>query len=61
MMQLYWSDVLSPRKVCAVAVTLPARSARIPLEEFPAVRRWHERLNELEAWREPFPALIAAA
>ena len=46
----------------AVAVTLPyAERAHIPLDEFPAVRRWHERLNELEAWREPFPALAAAA
>lgn len=40
----------------SVAVPLPyAEAARIPLDEFPAVRRWHERLNELEAWREPFP------
>jgi glutathione S-transferase len=46
----------------AVAVALPyAERARIPLAEFPAVRRWHERLNELEAWREPFPALATAA
>lgn len=46
----------------AVAVTLPyAERARIPLDEFPAVKRWHERLNELEAWREPFPALAEAA
>jgi glutathione S-transferase len=45
-----------------VAVTLPyARRAHIPLDEFPAVHRWHERLNELEAWREPFPALAEAA
>ena len=41
----------------AVAATLPyAERARIPLHEFPAVERWHDRLNELEAWREPFPA-----
>jgi len=41
----------------AVAVTLPyAVTAHIPLAEFPAVARWHERLNELPAWREPFPA-----
>jgi glutathione S-transferase len=40
----------------AVAVTLPyAERAHIPLIEFPAIRRWHERLNELDAWREPFP------
>ncbi|MGH8184506.1 MAG: glutathione S-transferase family protein [Rhodanobacteraceae bacterium] len=46
----------------AVAVTLPyAVRAHIPLDEFPAIRRWHERLNELEAWREPFPALAETA
>ncbi len=42
----------------ATAVALPyAKEARIPLEGFPAIRRWHERLNDLAAWREPFPAL----
>lgn len=46
----------------AVAISLPyAERARIPLDEFPAVRRWHDRLNEIEAWREPFPALTEAA
>ncbi|SFK74073.1 glutathione S-transferase family protein [Rhodanobacter glycinis] len=45
----------------AVAVTLPyAERAHIPLAEFPAIERWHERLNELDAWREPFPELVAA-
>lgn len=40
----------------AVAVTLPyADEARIPLAEFAEVRRWHDRLCELPAWREPFP------
>ena len=27
----------------------------------PAVQRWHERMNELEAWREPFPEIAVAA
>jgi glutathione S-transferase len=41
----------------SVAMTLPyAEQARLPLNEFPNVRRWHDRLNEIEAWREPFPA-----
>lgn len=41
----------------AVATTLPyARDARIPIEEFPAVRRWHDRLMELPAWQSPFKA-----
>lgn len=41
----------------AVGVTLPyAEAAKIPVAEFPAVARWHDRLNELPGWREPFPA-----
>jgi len=40
----------------AVAVVLPyAVTARVPIDEFPEVLRWHEQLNELPAWREPFP------
>jgi glutathione S-transferase len=46
----------------AVGIALPyAKRTHLPLHEFPAVRRWHERLNELEAWREPFPALAEIA
>jgi glutathione S-transferase len=46
----------------ALAAFLPyAERAYIPLDAFPAMRRWHERLNELEAWREPFPELAEAA
>lgn len=41
----------------SVAMALPlAKEARIPLEEFPEVVRWHDQLNALEAWREPYPA-----
>lgn len=40
----------------SVAVTLPyAEKARIPIDEFPEVRRWHDQLNAFEAWRQPFP------
>ena len=40
----------------AVAITLPyADAAHIPLADFPEIRRWHALLNELEAWRDPFP------
>lgn len=40
----------------ALGITLPyAQAAQIPLAEFPAIARWHERLNEIPAWREPFP------
>jgi glutathione S-transferase len=46
----------------AVAVTLPyASEAKIPLAPFAAIERWHARLNELPAWRQPFPAAASAA
>ncbi|EJL81000.1 glutathione S-transferase [Polaromonas sp. CF318] len=45
----------------AVAITLPyAGKTGLPLQAFPEIRRWHAQLNELPAWREPFPALQAA-
>ena len=45
----------------AVAITLPyAEKAHLPLENFPEIRRWHDRLDQLPAWREPFPELQAA-
>lgn len=41
----------------AVAMTLPfAEPAQIPLNDFPIVRRWHDRLMEIDAWRTPYPA-----
>lgn len=41
----------------SMAVPLPyADSAHMPVDEFPEIRRWHDRLNALEAWRDPFPA-----
>jgi glutathione S-transferase len=46
----------------AVGITLPyAEDAQIPIAEFPEVDRWHGRLSELPAWREPFPATRATA
>jgi glutathione S-transferase len=40
----------------AMAATLPqADQARIPVRGFTEIERWHGRLNELAAWREPFP------
>ena len=46
----------------AAAIALPyAERAHIPLQEFPAIRRWHDRLNEIDAWREPFPVLAEAS
>lgn len=44
----------------SVAVTLPyAEKAHIPLNEFPEMRRWHDQLNALDAWRDPFPVKAA--
>lgn len=41
----------------AVASPLPyAETAHIPLQAFPAIANWHQRLCTLEAWREPYPA-----
>jgi glutathione S-transferase len=46
----------------SVGVLLPwAREARLPIEEFPNVVRWHERMLALPAWREPFPVPVPAA
>ena len=40
----------------SVAVALPyAERAKIPVEGFPNIIRWHDQLNTLPAWREPFP------
>jgi glutathione S-transferase len=40
----------------SVAVALPyAERAKIPVERFPNIIRWHDRLNTLPAWRAPFP------
>jgi glutathione S-transferase len=45
----------------ALAAALPlADQANIPVREFPAIERWHAHLNELPAWREPFPAMPRA-
>lgn len=41
----------------AVATVLPfADRIGLPLDEFPAIHSWHDRLSELDAWREPFPS-----
>lgn len=40
----------------SVGICLPyAEDARLPLEEYPNVRRWHERLSELDGWNDPWP------
>ncbi len=46
----------------AVGAALPyADRARIPLDGFTEIARWAERLNELPAWRDPYPQTKAAA
>ena len=41
-----------------VACSLPfAQQARLPLEDFPNITRWHDRLMELDAWRQPFDGI----
>ena len=46
----------------AVGAALPyAAPAKIPLEGFTEIARWGDRLNELAAWRDPFPVTKAAA
>lgn len=45
-----------------VGVLLPwAEQARLPVGEFAHIRRWHERLMALPAWREPFPEPLPVA
>ena len=40
----------------SVAMVLPyADEAKLPLGDFANMRRWHDRLNEIESWRDPFP------
>ena len=40
----------------AVASMLPyAKQAQLPLEPYPEIRRWHEGLMALPAWRDPYP------
>ncbi len=40
----------------ALAATLPyAEKAQLPLDGFMEILCWHERMNELSAWREPYP------
>ena len=43
-----------------MATFLPGNDiARLPLHDYPAVARWYARLEQLEAWRDPFAGLEA--
>lgn len=54
-------DALTVADFAAASILPYAKEARLPLEGFTEIERWHARLNELPAWREPFPAAKAAA
>jgi glutathione S-transferase len=46
----------------AVATLLPdAAGCGLPLSSFPQIQRWQARLDELDAWRQPFPERAAVA
>lgn len=46
----------------AVSVTLPyAETIRLPLDGCTNITRWKEQLEELPAWRDPYPAVHARA
>ncbi|KSV75117.1 hypothetical protein N183_22540 [Sinorhizobium sp. Sb3] len=34
-------------------------AARLPIGDYPALKRWVEQLEEIEAWRDPFRGLVA--
>jgi len=41
-----------------VASALPfAQVAALPLDPYPNILKWHERLNSIDAWRSPFEGL----
>jgi len=42
----------------SVGICLPyAEEARLPLEEFANMQRWHDRLSELDGWNKPWPVM----
>ena len=46
----------------AVGASLPyAQGSQLPLDGFTGIARWADRLNEIPAWRAPFPQAKAAA
>ncbi|MEI3855486.1 MULTISPECIES: glutathione S-transferase family protein [Ensifer] len=36
-------------------------AARLPIGDYPALRRWAEQLEGIDAWRDPFRGLVAPA
>ena len=54
-------DSLTLADFAVSAFLADAEESRLPLDEFAEVRRWMGRLEEIPAWREPFPAAVSAA
>jgi glutathione S-transferase len=45
-----------------VGVLLPwAKDSHLPLDGFANIARWHERMMDIPAWRDPFPARVSEA
>lgn len=49
-------DQLSVADFGVAAVLPSAREAKLPLDGFKEISRWHDGLMEIAAWRDPFPA-----
>jgi glutathione S-transferase len=54
--QYLLDDQLTLADFCVARMLPYAREARLPLEAYPGISRWHDRLMELPAWRDPFPS-----
>jgi glutathione S-transferase len=43
----------------SVGICLPyAEQAQLPLDDYPNMRRWHDRLSELDGWTDPWPHAV---
>jgi len=42
----------------SVGICLPyAEQAQLPIDDFPHMKRWHDRLSELDGWSDPWPTV----
>jgi glutathione S-transferase len=48
-------DTLTIADFCVGALLRHADKIELPLQPFQNIQRWHGRLMELEAWRDPWP------
>lgn len=49
-------DRLTIADFCLAAMLPDAAASRLPIGDYTNLVRWHERLMELPAWRDPWPA-----